>query len=55
MCCIHLNPCRVHAFPITLVLDFLPEHALTEEAWGDTHLCRLTKSYCITHFKIRLI
>lgn len=29
-----LNPCRVHAFPITLVLDSLPEHALTEEAYG---------------------
>lgn len=34
MCGIHLNPCVVHAFPITLEVDFLPEHALTEEAYG---------------------
>ena len=34
MCSIHLNPCGVHAFPVTLVLDFLPEHARAEEAYG---------------------
>lgn len=59
MGCIHLNPCRVHAFQITFVVDFLAECALTKVAYGtsvvDMHLCRSTKSYSIVHFEIRLI
>lgn len=59
MCGVHLNPRRTHASPITLVVNF-PSRTCTSRTGlgpivGDTHLCRLTKSYCIAHFEMGLI
>lgn len=52
---IHLNLCRVHAFPITLVVDFFQIVHIQKRLRSvlDTHLCRLTKYCGIKHFGIR--